>query len=46
VIRLPGSRGPEWLGRVLINAQMSGLDGLCGNVLLGQSITGFDPDRT
>ena len=31
------------LGRVLVNAQMSGLG---GNVLLGQSIAGFDPKAT
>jgi hypothetical protein len=32
------------LGRVLINAQMFGLEG--GNVPLGHSITGFEPKRT
>jgi hypothetical protein len=25
---------------------MSGLEGLSGNILLGQSITGFDPSET
>jgi hypothetical protein len=33
------------IGRVLINAQMSAW-GVSGNVLLNQSITGHDPERS
>ena len=34
---------PAWPGRVPISTRVSGLGGLSGNVLFGQSIIGFDP---